>query len=145
MDITVSHIGICVADLEQSRAFYVEALGFEESGAHRVGPEFGDLMEIEGLDVRSLMLTRDGVTIELLAFDAPGHVGSGRRKAMNELGFTHLSLRVDDVDEVAAAIERFGGTALVATRTPLEMGEAHLDFVYCTDPDGVRIELMKLP
>ena len=32
-----------------------------------------------------------------------------------------------------------------ATRTRLEAGPARLDFVYCTDPDGVRIELMDLP
>ena len=102
-------------------------------------------MEIDDLDVASVMLSRDGLTIELLGYTAPGHSGSGRRRPMNELGFTHLSLRVDDVDEVAAVIERFGGTVLAATRTPLDMGGVHLDFLYCTDPDGVRIELMKLP
>jgi lactoylglutathione lyase len=101
-------------------------------------------MEIDGLDVRSLMLSRDGVTIELLAFAGPGHSGSGQRRPMNELGFTHLSLKVDDVDEVAVAIEHFGGTVHPSTRTPLDFGGASLDFVYCTDPDGVRIELMRL-
>ena len=145
MDVTVSHIGVCVSDVERSRRFYVEALGFEEVGSHRVGPEFGALMEVDDPDVRSLMLSRDGLTIELLGFDAPGHSGSGRRRPMNELGFTHLSVRVDDVDEVASAIERFGGTVLAATRTPVDVGGVHLDFLYCTDPDGVRIELMKLP
>jgi catechol 2,3-dioxygenase-like lactoylglutathione lyase family enzyme len=145
MDVTLSHIGVCVADVERSRRFYVEALGFEEVGSHRVGPEFGGLMEIDGLDVRSVMLSRNGVTIELLGFESPGHSGSGRRRPMNELGFTHLSVRVDDVDEVAGFIERFGGTVLPATRTSLDMGGVHLDFLYCTDPDGVRIELMELP
>lgn len=145
MGFTVSHIGICVSDLERSRRFYVEALGFEEVGSHRVGPEFGALMEIDDLDVASVMLSRDGLTIELLGYAAPGHSGSGQPRPMNELGFTHFSLRVDDVDEVAAVIERFGGTVLAATRTPLDMGGVHLDFLYCTDPDGVRIELMKLP
>jgi len=32
-----------------------------------------------------------------------------------------------------------------ATRTTFDLGSAHLDFVYCTDPDGTRIELMDLP
>jgi catechol 2,3-dioxygenase-like lactoylglutathione lyase family enzyme len=144
MDLTVSHIGICVSDLERSRRFYAEGLGFDEVGSHRVGPEFGALMEIDGLDVQSLMLSRDGVTIELLAYSGPGHSGTGRRRPMNELGFTHLSLKVDDVDEVAATIEHFGGTVHATTRTPLDVGSASLDFVYCTDPDGVRIELMRL-
>jgi hypothetical protein len=30
------------------------------------------------------------------------------------------------------------------TRTTFDLGESALDFVYCTDPDGVRIELMDL-
>ncbi len=118
MDITVSHIGICVSDLDRSRRFYVEALGFEEVASHRVGAEFASLMEVEGLDVQSVMLARDGLTIELLGFDAPGHSGSGRRRPMNELGFTHLSLRVDDVDAVAAVIESLGGTVLAPPGRP---------------------------
>ena len=145
MDLAVSHVGICVSELERSRRFYVEALGFVEQFSHRVGSEFARLMEIDDLDVRSLMLSRDGVTIELLCFESPDCSGSGDRRPMNELGFTHLSLRVGDVDEVARAIERGGGTVVSSTRTPLEMGPARLDFVYCTDPDGVRIELMRLP
>lgn len=145
MGLTVSHIGICVSDLDRSRRFYGEALGFEEQWSHRVGPEFAALMEVEGVDVVSVMLARDGLTLELLGFARPGHTGTGERRAMNRLGFTHLSLRVDDVDEVARAVEAAGGTVLPATRTTLELGGAPLDFVYCTDPDGVRIELMRLP
>ena len=64
---------------------------------------------------------------------------------MNQLGLTHLSLRVDDVDGLAATIEALGGTVVPATRTTFELPEARLDFLYCTDPDGVRIELMDLP
>jgi len=33
----------------------------------------------------------------------------------------------------------------VGTRTTFDLPGATLDFVYCTDPDGVRIELMHLP
>ncbi len=63
---------------------------------------------------------------------------------MNQLGLTHLSLRVHDVDAVASAIESLGGTVVADTRTTFGSSDV-LDFVYCTDPDGVRIELMHLP
>jgi lactoylglutathione lyase len=64
---------------------------------------------------------------------------------MNQLGLTHLSVRVDDVDAVAEAVDNLGGTVVEGTRTTFDTPGALLDFVYCTDPDGVRIELMRLP
>jgi catechol 2,3-dioxygenase-like lactoylglutathione lyase family enzyme len=143
--ISVSHLGICVSDLERSIRFYCEGLGFEQVAAHRVGEEFATLMEVEGAQVESRMVRRDGITIELLHFIAPGHTGDGSRRPLNRLGLTHLSLRVDDVESVAAAVEAFGGTVVRPTRTTFDLGAARLDFVYCTDPDGVRIELMDLP
>ena len=41
-----------------------------------------------------------------------GHHRRRVRRPMNQLGLTHLSLRVDDVDAVAAAIEALGGTVV---------------------------------
>jgi catechol 2,3-dioxygenase-like lactoylglutathione lyase family enzyme len=144
VELTFSHLGICVSDLERSLRFYRDGLGFEPVVSHQVGEEFGGLMELDGVRLESQMVARDGVTIELLAFEHPRFLGDGRRRPMNELGLTHLSLRVDDIDAVAAQIERLGGKVLQTTRTRIGAASP-LEFVYCTDPDGVRIELMDLP
>ena len=145
--LTFSHLGICVSDLERSLRFYREGLGFEPAMSATVGNEFGGLMELAGeIVLQSRFLRRDGVSIELLRFDSPGHQGNPTRRPMNQLGLTHLSLRVEDVDAVAAVIREFGGTVLEQTRTKLKNPDgSSMDFVYCTDPDGVRIELMRLP
>jgi lactoylglutathione lyase len=145
MTLSFSHLGICVSDLERSVRFYRDGLGFEEAESHQVGEEFGALMEVEKVQLQSRMLRRDGVTIELLGFESPGHTGERTRRPMNQLGLTHLSLRVDDVDGVAATIEALGGVVVRETRTTFDFPGARLDFLYCTDPDGVRIELMDLP
>lgn len=145
MTLSFSHFGICVTDLGRSLRFYCDGLGFEQVASHQVGGEFGVLMEVEAVEVQSRMLSRDGITIELLDFVSPGVTGDGSRRPMNQLGLTHLSLRVDDVESVASTIEEFGGTVVRTTRTTLDLGDIRLDFVYCTDPDGVRIELMDLP
>lgn len=142
--LSVSHIGICVSDLDASLRFYCEGLGFEEVAAHEVGEEFAVLMEVDGVRLRSRMIARDAVTLELLDFVAPGTTGPASRRPMNQLGLTHLSLRVADVDAVAAAIESLGGTVVRGSRTTFDLGERALDFLYCTDPDGTRIELMDL-
>jgi len=138
---TFSHFGICVSDLDRSLRFYREGLGFEQSQSHSVGAEFGPLMEVHEPTLESRLITRDGVSIELLWFAAPGHTGDGERRPMNQLGLTHLSFRVDDVEATAARLVELGGAIVDGTRTTFA---PTLDFVYCTDPDGVRIELMKL-
>jgi len=143
--LSFSHFGICVSDLERSLRFYRDGLGFELVASHRVGGEFGALMEIDGVSLESRMLSRDGVTLELLGFESPGHTGDGRRRPMNLLGLTHISLRVDDVEGVAATIEDLGGAIVRGSRTTFGADGTRMDFLYCTDPDGVRIELMDLP
>ncbi|HXW33006.1 MAG TPA: VOC family protein [Acidimicrobiales bacterium] len=140
-----SHFGICVSDLDRSVRFYCEGLGFERAESHSVGEEFDRLVEIDGVRLRSQFVRTDGVALELLHFDAPGQSGDARRRALNQLGLTHLSVRVDDIDEVATLIESLGGSLIPETRTTFDLGESTLDFVYCTDPDGVRVELMKVP
>jgi len=138
---TFSHFGICVSDLDRSLRFYRDGLGFEQTLSHSVGAEFGPLMEVDEPALESRFITRDGVSIELLWFAEPGHTGDGERRPMNQLGLTHLSFRVDDVEATAARLVELGGAIVDGTRTTVA---PTLDFVYCTDPDGVRIELMKL-
>jgi lactoylglutathione lyase len=139
-----SHLGICVSDLERSLRFYCEGLGFEEVAAHEVGAEFGGLMELDGLELSSRMIHAGGTTLELLGYASPAVEGDPVRRPMNRLGLTHLSFRVDDLEAVAGRIESLGGHVVSGTRTTLDLGGTALDFVYCTDPDGVRIELMDL-
>ena len=142
---TFSHFGICVSDLERSLRFYCEALGFSAAESHVVGDEFGRLMELEGVSLRSQFVRRDAVAIELLQYTSPDVIGEPVRRPLNQLGLTHLSVRVDDVDAVAAMVERLGGMVVTGTRTTFDLSGTTLDFVYCTDPDGVRIELMRIP
>ena len=47
-------------------------------------------------------------------------------------------------EPVAAKIVELGGKRVDSSRTTIDFGGTPLEFVYCTDPDGVRIELMDL-
>jgi predicted enzyme related to lactoylglutathione lyase len=51
---------------------------------------------------------------------------------------------VSDVAAVAAKVVELGGAILETSRTTIDLGGTALEFLYCTDPDGVRIELMNL-
>lgn len=141
----LAHVGICVSDLERSVRFYCEALGFVAVDAHDVGDMFARLMELEHVELRSQFLRGpSGERIELLAFRAPTADGERRRRPINRFGLTHLCFHVRDVDEVAERIRRLGGEVHDHTRTALGGPGRAPDFVYCSDPDGIRIELMRL-
>ena len=137
-----SHIGIGVSDLDRSIRFYSDVFGFTE--LYRL--DFNDnevaaTMEQEGA-FRSAMLLRDDVRIELLQWvDVP--TSGGGKKAMTELGFTHLSFRVDHVDDLTEAVVAAGGQVHPQTLSHVgPEGPAQTGLLYYTDPDGTRIEVM---
>ncbi|MCW2857013.1 MAG: hypothetical protein JWR52_2628 [Marmoricola sp.] len=138
-----SHIGIAVTDLDRSIRFYADVFGFAE--LYRLdfaNNEVAATMEQEGA-FRSAMLLRDDIRIELLQWVDVPVSGSGERKPMTELGFTHLSFRVDDVDDLTEAVVAAGGA--VHPQTLSYVGSdpaAQTGLLYYTDPDGTRIEVM---
>ncbi len=130
-----------MSDLERSLRFYCEGLGFEQAEGYDLDdtmlPGLDRALEIAGpVRMRSQMITHGGLKMELLWFASPGPTGAPAARR-NELGFTHVSFIVDDIDEVAARLVALGGTTLPDTRAVL--GYA---VVFVADPDGTRVELM---
>ena len=140
----LSHIGICVTDLEASVAFYCDALGFAELSRLEVsGPEPDQLLDLKDVALRAVYLERDGTRIELLRFDSPGETGGPGPRPVNQPGLTHLSLRVTDLDEAVAAVESRGGRVLAGSR--IHNPRYDTSAVFVTDPDGLRLELLEAP
>jgi lactoylglutathione lyase len=139
-----SHFGICVRDLERSLRFYCDGLGFEQAESHAIGSEFARLMDLDDVTVTSQFIRRGPTAIELLAFTDPVPVGDGSRRPVHRLGLTHLSFRVRDLEATLERLVELGGAVVESSRTVIDLGGTPLQFVYCTDPDGVRVELMDL-
>lgn len=143
---TFSHIGLCVADIERARRFYIDALGFSD------GPEApidGSMSKFLGLpdDVSGTarFLVHGALTLNLMTFRVPEFVPAAGLRPMNHGGITHLSFRVPDVDAAAARIEACGGAVVRSSRLSWKVGDTPMgELVFCTDPDGNRIELAKL-
>jgi catechol 2,3-dioxygenase-like lactoylglutathione lyase family enzyme len=130
-----NHIGHCVTDLDRSRRFYVEALGFEVERELQVPDAPADrLVRVEApLGLTAVYLRRGDLVLELLHFDRPGNPPV-RPRAMNEPGLTHLSFSVDDLAAAAARVAEMGGEVMPDT----DVGAA----VFVRDPDGQLIELL---
>ncbi len=141
-----SHVALCVSDIERSARFYCGALGFVRNESYEFGNEPRKLMEIDAeLRFRSQFLGLGGVRLELLQFLSPEPINPGGRRPMYTFGFTHLAVRVRDLEEAIASVREHGGSVLEHTRTRLSMEGYDCEMIYCTDPDGQRIELLWMP
>jgi catechol 2,3-dioxygenase-like lactoylglutathione lyase family enzyme len=147
-----SHVAIGVADIERSTRFYVDGLDFKAGTVSTVAKQVAKAVEIDAdMVLQNIFLRRKDILLELLQFVVPPHTGSSERRPMTQLGVTHISFGVnEDLDIWAARIEGAGGHVLRDTRVKYGLprtadGEDYsTELLFCTDPDGVRIELMRL-
>lgn len=121
--------------------FYCEGLGCEPAERYELDgsdvPGLAEALEVSPPAVIvSQMITLDGLRIELIEWQSnpPGGTPSSRR---DQLGLTHLSFVVDDVDSAAGRLVQLGGRLLPETRQ-----SPGIDLVFVADPDGTRVELM---
>ncbi|WP_157216295.1 VOC family protein [Flavisphingomonas formosensis] len=143
MAVTFSHRGVCISDLAASKRFYIDALDFAEVIDYGVmgGAQMEQTTDIPDIRLHPVMLQhRDGPRLELLHFEAPPAFGSRERRSTLQYGLVHLSFYVDDIDASAERIRAAGGHVFEETRAHYPEGRTTM--LYCTDPDGVRIELM---
>jgi catechol 2,3-dioxygenase-like lactoylglutathione lyase family enzyme len=131
----VNHIGLCVHDIDRSRRFYEELLGFEyESEIAPPDDLTGRLLQLEPpLGLRAVYLRKDGLLLELLAYDPRRR--PRRERPMDEPGLTHVSIGAEDPRRLLDRVEALGGTVVADT----DIGVA----VFIRDPDGQLIELLE--
>ena len=136
----ISHFGLCVSNLERSIRFYTNALGFSEKKRLNVsGAIPAKLLGTETLELKAAFLLDGSTTLELLEYTEPRLTpGPSFPRPMAQLGLSHLSFRVSDVDATVKAIARDGGTILEETRVAGAGGDA----LFALDPDGTRIEII---
>jgi lactoylglutathione lyase len=128
-------VGLCVADTGRSRRFYEGLLGFQFWWELEPPDEgTGQLLQLDNpIGLHATYLIRDGLVLELLAY-SHRHLHAGPVRAMDQLGLTHLSLSVADLDDVLATVESFGGSVVEGTVS------GHSAMI--RDPDGQLLELL---
>jgi catechol 2,3-dioxygenase-like lactoylglutathione lyase family enzyme len=143
----VDHLGLTVADMERSLAFWTGLLGCAVRGRGTVEWEHLDRlvgMPSTRIEWAELALPGGGV-LELQQYHRPPGVplpagGEG------DPGRSHLALRVDGLDELAGVLRRAGARVPAAEPVVLEQGAyAGWRAIYAYDPDGYGLELMEPP
>ena len=138
MGAVFNHVGHCVADVDRARRFYEEVIGLEFwrelEPPDDMTTQLLDLPEPAGL--RAIYMRQGEFVLELLGFQRAGTTPPARLRVMNEIGLTHLSVSVDDIDATAAKAVEYGGAVLDQTHVGLA--------VMIRDPDGQLIELLPM-
>jgi catechol 2,3-dioxygenase-like lactoylglutathione lyase family enzyme len=138
--IVLANVTISVSDLGRSSKFY-QALGFELGDVHPIPPMLGKLLGGgDKMKAEIQFLRRNGVVVELVHIE-PAPKGKPSHGVASALGLAHIAFRVDDVDRVVGIIKSNGGAVLEETRTKLGSPGKGNEIVFCTDPDGVRLEI----
>lgn len=118
--VQLNHVGVAVADMEESIAFYTETMGYEE--AFRVTNNAGE---------PSLVYLRvsENTFVELT-----------RANDNTPPGLSHFGVQVEGMEAVRAMYERRGAEP---NETRQGRTQAILSDIF--DPQGVRIELSEYP
>lgn len=141
---SLHHVGLTVANLERSLAFYQSVFdGFELTGPWlHSGKGVGYVTGYPGCSVRQAFLRspKGDLIIELLEYT---NAGVPIDPANGNAGAVHFCVVIDDMDAAYAALvdagHSFVSPPITTTRNEVMYGRV----AYLIDPDGIRIELMQ--
>ena len=139
----VTHIGICVRDMDRSLAFYRDALGMTVLGDRATDPSEGGRLH----NYKHKRITRrwvslsygEGASPTLTLTSHPDEQPDGQPILLDQVGITHFSFAVKDVkglaEELTAKGFELGGPIEDFTN---EKGE--IRSIYVRDPDGILVK-----
>lgn len=149
----VSHIAVCVADLERSLHFYRDLLGLRvrlhttQDMARRPGAESAEMYQRprQSRTVANVYFDDPDTTEPFLVLTShPGDQVEGEPIKLDQIGISHISFGVEDVR--AYADELVGkGVPLAGTLDDFtdDHGVMRTFFVY--DPDGILVQFDRGP
>jgi glyoxylase I family protein len=136
---TIHHIRLTVNDVERSKAFYMDVLGFQvamDGPPPEDDPHYAALVEnLQG----GVVLMNAGTFIGLRATDASRQEAKDRFDPFR-VGLDHLSFSVESRADLEAAARRFD-EAGVPHSDICELGPFGIALLPFKDPDGIQLEL----
>ena len=137
----ISHVGISVANLERSIAFYRDLLGMRLiQEVPMGGANYDAIMGLKGTHGRIAVLRTGNLEIELLEFERPAPRPVDPDRHVSDQGISHFAMHVEDIAGLHARLEAAGvrfHSALVY------FPRCATTAVYFRDPDGNLIEMLQ--
>lgn len=121
----VDHIGLTVSDLEKSKTFFIDTLGFKKLGHDPSYPAY--------------FLNNGSITVTL--WQAKEHITSFNRK--NNVGLHHLAFQVTSMERLNALYQTLKITPNVVIEfAPENLGKGPTKHMMIREPSGNRLEFI---
>jgi catechol 2,3-dioxygenase-like lactoylglutathione lyase family enzyme len=139
---TVRFVTLSVADLEQAKRDWVEAVGLTEAPTGRLhGPEHETMWDLGGAARESAVLQGGGVLIELVEYTEPVGRPLPESHRICDQGLMNVAVRASDKADFDARFSRLvAHGARPTSHEPLEMGVFRV--MYFDLPSGANVELL---
>jgi catechol 2,3-dioxygenase-like lactoylglutathione lyase family enzyme len=145
----VGPIGMTVADVERSAAFYSGVLGFEKVSDVEVwGADYERLQGVFGLRMRVVRMRLGEESIELTEYLTPRGRTVPTDSRANDRWFQHIAIIVSDMDRAYARLHqhRVQHASPAPQRLPdWNANAAGIRAFYFKDPDGHFLEILWFP
>ncbi len=142
----INHFAITVSNLEKTREFYENILGFEFVDKHEDMslPYYGDLMGIPNAKFKIMNLKGYGIILECIEFIYPKQINIDMKVNIN--GTAHIAFQAKDVPKLYEEWEKKGVNFCAKRAVCIEEGH-HKGYhaFFFKDPDGFTLEVMSEP
>ena len=138
----IRHVGLVVADLENSLSFWCDTMGFVVSRQmEESGPHIDAMMGMKDVRVTTAKLAApDGNLLELLYFHSHWDKPQWEGKPYST-GLTHIALTVQDLDETLRRLKLVGVSVPAEPQFSLD-GKVRV--IYAAGPEGILLELVEV-
>tara|TARA_B110000438_G_scaffold302176_1_gene359075 strand:- start:5125 stop:5559 length:435 start_codon:yes stop_codon:yes gene_type:complete len=136
------HIGLVVTNLEESKEFWCDLLGFKlVKQMEESGPHIDAMMGLVDVRVTTAKIKcPDGMILELLYFkshpDKPSWLGTPF-----STGLTHIAFTVENLQETYDKLTKVGVTFPASPQTS---PDGTVEVIYAKGPEGILLELVEV-
>ena len=139
----VTHIGICVRDMDKSLAFYRDILGMKVLGDRATDPTEGGRLHnyAHQRKVRRWVSLSygEGTSPTLTLTSHPGEAPDGQPILLDQVGISHISFGVNDVPALTEELIS-KGVELAGPKESFTNSKGEIRSIYVRDPDGILVQ-----
>jgi len=146
---SVEHVGMTVANMERSVAFFANVLTFEKVSDEEVaGSEYEKLQGVFGVRLRVVRMRLGSEEIELTEYLTPRGRPVPLDSRSNDRWFQHVAVIVSDMDKAYAQLRKHNVEH--ASPEPQRLPDWNaaaggIKAFYFKDPDGHPLEILEFP